>query len=150
LDDNTKIKIEYEISRIEKSLVNVKPLLDLCKIQEPDIIGLTAAAQVLHSFYNGVEGIVILAFKYLNEKIPDDLTWHKTLFEMAFGNNSGNIKVIGDDIKKNLEKYLAFRHFIQHSYSAELDWNEMEPLIKGIEDIWKIIKIDFEKFVEGS
>jgi hypothetical protein len=47
LDDNTKIKIEHEILRIEKSLTDVKPLLDLCKMRDPDIIEMTAAAQVL-------------------------------------------------------------------------------------------------------
>jgi hypothetical protein len=150
LDDNIKIKIEHEISRIEKSLVDVKPLLDLCKIRDPDIIEMTAAALVLHSFYNGVESIIILFFKYLNEKLPNDFRWHKTLFEMAFGINSKNIKIIRNDIKKNLEHYLLFRHFIGHSYSSELDWNEMEPLIKELEDIWEMIKIDFEIFIENN
>jgi hypothetical protein len=49
------------------------PLLDLCKLKEPDIIEMTAAAQVLHSFYNGVESIIVLFFKYMNEKLPNDL-----------------------------------------------------------------------------
>jgi hypothetical protein len=96
---------------------------------------MTAAAQVLHSFYNGVESVIVLLFKYLDEKLPNDFKWHKTLFEMAFGNNSKNIKIIRDAIKKKLEKYLLFRHFIRHSYSSELDWDEMGPLIKEIEDI---------------
>jgi hypothetical protein len=150
LDKNTKIKIEHEISRIEKSLGVVKPLLDLCKINDPDIIEITAAAQVLHSFYNGVENIIILFFKYLNEKLPNDFKWHKTLFEMAFGTNSKNIKIIRDDIKKKLEKYLLFRHFIRHSYSSELDWNEMGQLVKEIEEMWKIVKIDFEEFIKNN
>ena len=150
MDDSVKIKIEHEISRIEKSLADVKPLLDLCKIRDPDIIEMTAAAQVLHSFYNGVESIIVLFFKYLDEKIPNDFKWHKTLFEMAFGNNTKDIKIIRDDIKKKLEKYLLFRHFIRHSYSSELDWNEMGPLIKEIENMWKIIKIDFETFVKNN
>jgi hypothetical protein len=57
LDETIKIKIQHEISRIVKSLTDVKPLLDLCKLKdEPDIIEMTAAAQVLHSFYNGIWG----------------------------------------------------------------------------------------------
>jgi hypothetical protein len=150
VDDNAKTKIEYEISRIEKSLISVKPLLDLCKTKEPDIIEMTALAQVLHSFYNGVEGIIVLFFESLGEEIPNDSKWHKTLFEMAFGSNSGDIKIVGDDIKTNLEKYLLFRQFIRCSYSSELNWTEMEPLIKGIEGIWKIIKIDFDKIMKQS
>jgi hypothetical protein len=150
LDEIIKIKIEHEILRIEKSLDAVKPLLDLCKLKEPDIIEMTAAAQVLHSFYNGVESVIILFFKYKNEKLPNGIRWHKTLFEMAFGTNSKNIKIINDDIKRKLEKYLLFRHFIRHSYSSELDWNEMGPLIKEIDDIWTIIKSDFELFIKNN
>jgi hypothetical protein len=70
LDNSIKIKIEHEISRIEKLLIDVKPLLDLCKIKEPDIIEKTASAQVLHSFYNGLESVLILFFKSLNENLP--------------------------------------------------------------------------------
>jgi len=150
LDNTVKIKIEHEISRIDKSIESVKPLLDLCKIKEPDIIEITAAAQVLHSFYNGVESVIVLFFKYINEKLPNDLRWHKTLFEMSFGNNSKNIKIISDDLKDELEKYLLFRHFIRHAYSSELDWNEMGPLIKKIENIWKIIKTSFEEFIKNN
>jgi hypothetical protein len=102
LDDITKIKIEHEISRIEKLLEDVNPLLNLCKTKEPDIIEITAAAQVLHSLYNGVESIIILIFKYLDEKLPNDHKWHKTLFEMAFGSNSRDIKIIRDEINEFL------------------------------------------------
>ncbi|MDR2176500.1 MAG: hypothetical protein LBP20_00465 [Treponema sp.] len=150
MDENVKIKSEHEISRIGKSLEDVEPLLKLCKIKSPDIIEMTAAAQVLHSFYNGVESVIILFLKHLNEKLPNDLKWHKTLFEMAFGNNSETIKIIRDDMKRKLEKYLLFRHFIRHSYSSELDWNEMGPLVKEIEDVWKIIKDDFEEFINNN
>jgi len=150
LDEVVKIKIEHEISRIDKSLGDVKPLLDLCKIKEPDIIEMTAAAQVLHSFYNGVESVLVLLFKYKNEKLPNDIKWHKTLFEMAFGTNSQNIKIINDEIKKKLEKYLLFRHFIRHAYSSELDWNAMEPLVNEIDTIWKVVKNDFKQFIENS
>jgi hypothetical protein len=148
--ENTRIKVEHEISRIDKSLDSVKPLLDLCRIKEPDVIEMTAAAQVLHSFYNGVESIILLFLKNMNEKLPNDLKWHKTLFEMAFGTNSKNVKIIRDEIKNKLEKYLLFRHFIRHSYSSELDWNEMGQLIKEIEDIWGIIKTDFEVFIRDN
>jgi hypothetical protein len=150
LDDRAKIKIEHEISRIDKSLADVKPLLDLCKIRDPDIIEITAAAQVLHSFYNGVESVITLLFRYFNEKLPNDFRWHKTLFEMAFGSNSRNIHIIRDDIKQKRETYLLFRHFKRHYYSSELDWQEMAPLIKEIDDIWEIIKEVLRRYCFGG
>ena len=150
MDEIARVKIEHEISRIDKSLDSVKPLLDLCKTKKPQIIEITATAQVLHSFYNGVESVIALFFKHLNEKLPNDSKWHKTLFEMAFGNNSGGIKILDNDIKNELEKYLLFRHFIRHAYSSELDWNEMEPLAKRLEDIWVAVKSSFTKFIQNN
>ena len=93
LDNNVREKMEYEISRIEKLLNDAKPLLDLCKLKEPDFVEITATAQILHSFYNGVESVVILFLKSMNEKIPNDSRWHKTLFEIMFGNNSKEIVI---------------------------------------------------------
>jgi hypothetical protein len=69
---------------------------------------------------------------------------------MAFGDNSQNIKIINDNIKNKLEQYLLFRHFIRHSYSSELDWKEMGPLIKEIDDTWNIVKNDFEIFIKNN
>ena len=69
---------------------------------------------------------------------------------MAFGTNSKKIVIIRHDIKRQLEKYLLFRHFIRHSYSSELEWDEMESLVKNLEEIWEIIKIDFERLTENS
>ena len=149
LDETVKIKIEHEISRIDKLITEAKPLLDLCKIKEPDFIEITAAAQILHSFYNGVESVVIIFFKGLGEKLPNDIHWHKTLFEMAFGKNSKNIIIINDDKKEKLEEYLSYRHFIRHSYSSELKWNEMSSLVKELDEIWKEVRIDFKNFISN-
>jgi hypothetical protein len=150
LDNNTREKIEHEISRIDKLLNDAKPLLDLCRLKEPDFVEITATAQILHSFYNGVESVVILFLKDVQEKLPNNSRWHKTLFEIMFGQNSKNIVVLRSDIKEQMEKYMYFRHFIRHSYSSELKWNEMETLVKNIEEIWEIIKIDFELFLKNN
>jgi len=150
LDRKVKIKIEHEISRIEKQISDAKPLLDLCKIKEPDFIEITAAAQILHSFYNGVESVVVLIFKGSGVSLPNDIRWHKTLFEMTFGNNSKNINILSDDIKSKMQNYLSYRHFIRHSYSSELKWDEMKLLINELEETWSVIKDDFEKFIDGN
>ena len=77
LDEKVKIKINHEISRIEKLITDAKPLLNLCKIQQPDFVEITAAAQILYSFYNGVESVILLFFKNNNVKLPSDSKWHK-------------------------------------------------------------------------
>ena len=119
-------------------------------MKEPDFVEITATAQILHSFYNGVESVVILFLKNIHEKVPNDSRWHKTLFEITFGQNSKNIKILRNDIKEQMEKYMYFRHFIRHSYSSELVWSEMEVLVKNLDEMWKIIKTDFELFIKSN
>jgi hypothetical protein len=150
LDNKAKEKIEFEISRIQKLITDSKPLLDLCRLKEPDFIEITATAQILHSFYNGIENVVILLLKNIGVKIPNNITWHKTLFEIMFGNNSEKIEVIRQDLKGQMGKYLYFRHFIRHSYGSELNWNDMEILVKNLEEIWCKIKEDFESFLKSN
>ena len=111
---------------------------------------MTAMAQILHSFYNGVESVIILIFKNIDEKLPNDYKWHKTLFDMAFGQNSKSVKLLHAEIRELLEKYLSFRHFIRHSYSSELKWKEMKVLAENIEEMWARIKTDLEAFLENN
>ena len=150
MDNNSKEKIEFEISRIEKLLSSSKPLFNLCKIQDPDFVEMTAVSQILHQFYNGIETVIILFLKSINEKIPNDSSWHKSLLEIAFGRNSKNIIILRLDIKEQIGKYMYFRHLVRHSYSYELKWNEMKVLVNDLEKIWKIIKEDFELFIENN
>jgi hypothetical protein len=149
LDETVKIKIRHEISRIEQLLIDAKPLIDLCQIKEPDFVEKTAMAHILHSFYNGVESVIVLILKNIDEQLPNDYKWHKTLFNIAFGQNSRGFRIFQDDIKDLLENYLSFRHFIRHSYSSELRWNEMKLLVENLEKLWKIIKFDFEIFISN-
>jgi hypothetical protein len=83
---------------------------DLVLGNDTDFIEITAMAQILHSFYNGVESVIILFLKSIKEKIPNDSKWHKTVFEIAFGSNSKNIRILREDIKIQLEDYMYFRN----------------------------------------
>ena len=48
-------KIQNEIQQIDSLFIEYKPLLELSRNQEPELIGITALASVLHSFYTGIE-----------------------------------------------------------------------------------------------
>ena len=91
MDDGIKAKITFEISQIEKSLDSGKPLFDLCKIKAPDFIEMSAVALLLHSFYNGLENILVLIFKHYNKSLPNGIKWHTELLERAFISSEGSI-----------------------------------------------------------
>ena len=135
MDNKIKKKIIHEISRLDKYILEAKPLLDLCQTKGPSFIELSALASVLHSFYNGFESISLLFIKYLGKNKPDDIKWHKSLLDIMFGDNSSNISLIREEIKQKIDNYRQFRHIIRFSYSFEYDWDEMKNLVINLEEI---------------
>ena len=148
LDDKLKIKIAFEISQVDKLLNDSKPLLDLCTLKTPDFIELSAAAMLLHSFYNGIENILRFIIKFYDTKLPNDIKWHMELLEKAFISNENRKEIFNIELQQPLEEYLKFRHFVRHSYGFQLDWERMEDLVMGINTIWDKVKNDINAFVE--
>jgi hypothetical protein len=140
LDEKLKIKINFEISQIDKLLNDSKPLLDLCALKTPDFIEMSAAALIVHSFYNGIENILRLIIKFYDPELPNDTKWHMALLEKAFTANENRKEICNIELQGTLEEYLKFRHFVRHSYGFQLDWERMEDLVKGINTIWDEVK----------
>ena len=63
MDNGLRAKLLFEIFQIDKLISDYRPLLDLCSLKTPNYIEISAAAMLSHSFYNGVENILILIFK---------------------------------------------------------------------------------------
>jgi len=150
LDDKLKEKIEHEILRINKLFDSGKPLLDLCKHKDPDFIEASAAGSFLQSFYNGIESIVLLIFKTIKEEIPNDIHWHRKLFEKTFEKNDKRTAIFQNNYKDQFIEYLSFRHFFRHSYGYEIDVVRLKPLIIGVEKLWEFIEGDMKKFIENN
>jgi hypothetical protein len=55
--DKVGSQIRFEIEQIDKLLNIYEEVLMKCKGDEPSLTEITAAASVLHSFYNGLENI---------------------------------------------------------------------------------------------
>jgi hypothetical protein len=130
-----KIEIEKEI---EFELQEIESLFSLYKHElfelerQPNLVEITAMASVLHSFYTGVEKVLLIVAKRIDGHVPHDINWHKTLlFQMAKKTDTREA-VISEEMRDILLKHLAFRHFYRHSYSFRLEWNKIESLIGAI------------------
>jgi hypothetical protein len=150
LDNGLKVKLVFEISQIDKLLNDSKPLFDLYKLKIPDFIEMSAGAMVLHSFYNGIENILILIFKHYDEQLPNSNKWHMELLEKAFVTNNNRKQIFSNELQKRMEEYLKFRHYVRHSYGFQLEWERMEDLITEISIFWETIKKDINNFIENS
>jgi hypothetical protein len=147
LDENLKTKLLFEISQIDRLIDESKPLLDLCKSKTPSHIEMSAAALLLHSFYLGIENVLVLIFKGYNEKVIEGAKWHIEILDKAFISNKNRKQIFREELKESLDGYLKFRHLIRHTYSYQLEWSRMENLIKGIESAWKEVKENLNEFI---
>ena len=148
LDNSIRKKVLLEISQIDKLISEAKPLIILCRQHEPDFIEKSASALLLHSFYNGVENILSIILKHYNELSFLTEKWHRELLETSFIQTDLRTNILDSSIKDQLLEYLAFRHFVRHSYGFQIDWLKMKHLIINLELTWNIVKTGIESFLD--
>jgi hypothetical protein len=146
--NKVKETIEFELEEIE-SLFQLykKELFDLDLEQTPDLLELTAFASVLHSFYNGIENILLTIAKNIDKKIPSDSNWHKSLLLQMTKENKSRKPVLSGEMRNELKKYLTFRHFFRHAYAFHLEWEELKKLVKPIRLVWEKFKSEISSFL---
>jgi hypothetical protein len=143
-------QLRFEIQQIDKLFETYSHLLSKCNKIEPDIVELAAIASVLHSFYNGIENMILLILKNFDGVKFDQSQWHKELLiniSKPFGERNS---VISDDLYVKLTDYLSFRHFYRHSYSFILDWKKLKKLVDPLYETWKQVKDEMEIFLNNN
>jgi len=150
LDSVTSQKIQFELEQIDELINESRPLFDLCKIKEPDFVEKCGIAMILHSFYNGVENILLLIIKNKDSSLPNGIKWHKELFAKAFERNENRPSIFREELKISLNEYLQFRHFVRHSYGFQLKWGKMKNMFFNMNTMWENIKIDINNFIENN
>jgi len=150
LNNSTVQKIQLEIEQIDTLLSEAEPLLKLCKLKTPDFIERSAAALLLHSFYNGLENILSIIMKETDQKLPDGLKWHKELLDTAFTANAKRSEIFRKELQEILSEYLAFRHFLRHTYGFKISWARMENPVNNLESVWLSLKEDIARFIKRN
>ena len=142
--------IEFQISEVDRLFEEYNLFFQDMNYERPDLLQTTVIANILHSFYNGIENILKLIIRFYDNKLPNDIKWHMELLEKAFIPNENRKNVFRNEIQEKMEEYLKFRHFVRHTYGFQLEWERMEDLINDINDYWTIIKEDIRIFVENN
>jgi len=149
LPDEIIERIEFELEEIESLFELYKEeLIDPAK--KPGLFELTALGGIVHSFYNGIEKILLLIAKGIDRKIPTDPKWHKNLLVQMTKGNETRSAVLSEETKDRLLDYLGFRHFFRHTYSIHLEWEEMEDLVKSMGEVWTKFKSEVSVFMRSA
>lgn len=140
-------EIKNEIDLIDELFKSHKGLLKRLKKMAPNRIELSAAATVLHSFYNGIENIFIRIANRIDKEQPFSEYWHQELLEQLKRKTSKRNAVISEELHEKLNLYLGFRHFFRHSYAFHFKWEKMSELIFELDAVYDQFKSEINQFI---
>lgn len=141
-------EIKNEIELIDELLESHKLLVEKIKVSFPDQIERSAAATLLHSFYNGIENIFKRIANRIDGKIPTSEYWHQELLNQMGVETEKRNKVISSELLEKLNLYLGFRHFFRHAYAFQFKWDKMKDLIFEINDVYDQFKEEVDVFIK--
>ena len=133
-------RIQAEFEAIEQTLAFLPnhPLHTLSSLE------LAGVAALLHNFYNGVENILKQLFYAGSIPVPQGAAWHKELLQAAVEK-----QLLSEKTGRDLQPYLAFRHFFAHAYALDLYPQRLEPLIDHIAAVYQQFKNEAESHLSS-
>ncbi len=144
-----KEDIEVQLANLERLAREMEELRGRYT-QEPDFIGIRAAASILHDFYCGVEKIFERIALSIDKNLPGGQDWHTSLLSQMATPVAGIRKeVIGEELLQKLKQYLRFRHLFRNIYGFELKWARFADLTASLEDLRKRVKSALDSFFGG-
>lgn len=147
MDNLIKEQLKYKIEDIDKLFNEYELIFIKVENNEPDLFDMTVLGSVLHSFYNGLENIFEIIAKNIDESVPTGNKSHQELLHQMASENSERKEVLKEDLYIKLREYATFRHFYRHTYSFQLNWDKMKPLVENVFPIWKEVKESLNSFI---
>lgn len=108
--------VSNEIENVFHELDFVKALIAKHADCELDDVEIRAAALSLSTIYSGVEKTLLHVLSDRYGVRPEGPNWHAQVLDLA-----GHKSVVSDHVRDELKSFLAFRHFIRHAYSFEIN-----------------------------
>jgi hypothetical protein len=127
--------IKVDLAQIDLLLTTYTSLIDRVQQQSPDVVELAALATVLHSYYNGIESIFLAVARLIDGQAPQGTRWHRELLAQVARPTTTRPAVLSSSLETRLTVYLAFRHYVRHSYAFTLDWARLEPLVRQLRPV---------------
>ena len=128
-------RVFAEVENIQStlSLIPSRPIESLSALE------LAGIGSILHSFYNGIENILKQIYKNSHQSLPTGQNWHKDLLLGV---------PLSQELLRELTPFLAFRHFFNHAYALDLDYQKLIPLIESSMTIFKIFCQEVFQLIE--
>lgn len=142
-----KEQLEVEQAQLQQLFEVHRPLLEKCRVQEPDAIELSALGAFLHSFYTGVENLFRRVTLELGSRMPQGEAWHQRMLQEMMQADERRPAFISAELGEQLKIYLGFRHVFRQAYSFQLHWEKMAPLVHSCEETFARLQAEIAVFV---
>ena len=97
----------------------------------------------LSALYNGIEKILIDILKDSGFHLKDQPSWHTLLLKESL-----NQRLISEKTFNELKGYLAFRHFVRHAYSFEINPYAINSILDKAEGCVKNFILEIQVFYQ--
>ena len=139
-------EIEHELGRMGDLVAKASPLTDPA-FTPSSSLDLRAGGSILQDFYNGAERSFERIARIVDEHVPSDEHWHRTLLAQMTAPYAGRRPaVISRQLQLRLHKHLGYRHRFRNIYSHKLDWNRLSELMDTIEDTHRALSAELGAF----
>ena len=122
--------VRNEIANVFHELGFLRALIARHVDHELDGVEIRAAALSLSTIYSGIEKVLLQVMKDRFDLRPEGLNWHAQLLEQAASKS-----LISADVHDELKSFLAFRHFIRHAYSFEINPQMIGSILEKAPDL---------------
>lgn len=119
--------------------------------KNPDVqsLYLDSVALNLHGFYTGIERLFELIARHIDESVPSDKNWHRSLLKQMTENYKNyRPAVISQSIFFELDEFRRFRHVVRNVYSTSLAPDRMKTIINNLPTTWKQLNDELHAFAE--
>ena len=136
--------LSRESSRLQTLVTG---LSELGKRLDHSAEAVEAAALRLHSFYTGVERMLLLVSRVVNGGTPSQGEgWHRRLLERMAIATDTRPAVLNEATQVELQEYLRFRHLVRNLYADELRVEPIQRLIEQLQHTWPKLDADITSF----
>ena len=73
-------------------------------------------------------------------------SWHRHLLLQMAESRSSRPPVVSPQLRDRLQPYLQFRHVFRSSYSFQLQWDKMQPLVLHCEETFAALQDEIATF----
>jgi hypothetical protein len=138
--------IENEFLLLNRLIEKHQPLIYLVRETTPDDFQVSALGAMLQSFYGGVENLFKRIALDIDGEFSKSDSWHKNLLDRMTTNYNNRPAVISEVMRRQLHKYLDFRHVFRSVYSYDLNWSKMQELVAGLDETMRNLTVEFDSF----